>query len=314
MSIGVETQPAKFGRVYELVIQPDPEAAAIAGNVNNTPIKIQLPFTIEFDISRNLQNSANTCQIRIYNLARLTRNQIRFDRTNYAVDRGVTLKAGYGINPAVIFTGNITQAYSVREGTDYVTTIECFVGGSAYINARTSRTFAAGTTIQAVVQALAESLNEFGISVGGIGKYGGVLQRDTTYVGNTLEILRQLTGGGTFIDQGKANCLNNGEYLDNLTGITEVSSDSGLLGTPIQETLILTFDMIFEPRLNPGQLVKLNSVTENNFNGTYKCLSVKHRGVISPVVCGKVITTVGLQYIKNATAVSSQNPTAPVIT
>ena len=223
------------------------------------------------------------------------------------------LKAGYGINPSVIFAGNITQAWSVREGADYVTTIECFVGGSAYINARTNQTFIAGTPIQTVVQSLVDSLSAYGISAGAIGTYTGTLKRDTTYSGNTLEILRSLTGGGTFIDQLKANCLNNGEYIDNLSSVTTVSSDSGLLGTPVQELLILNFDMIFEPRVNPGQKINLVSQTESNFNGQYKCISVKHRGMISAAVCGKVITTVGLQYIKNATPVASQNPSAPVI-
>ncbi len=306
-------QPPKFGRTYQLYVQPDAAAAAIANNPDALPISISLPLTIEFDITRNIQNSANTCQIRIWNLAKQTRNQIRYDRTNYAVDRGVILKAGYGINPSVIFAGNITQAWSVREGTDYVTTIECFVGGSAYINARTNQTFIAGTPIQTVVQSLVDSLSAYGISAGAIGTYTGTLKRDTTYSGNTLEILRSLTGGGTFIDQLKANCLNNGEYIDNLSGVTTVSSDSGLLGTPVQELLILNFDMIFEPRVNPGQKINLVSQTENNFNGQYKCISVKHRGMISAAVCGRVITTVGLQYIKNATPVASQNPSAPVI-
>lgn len=306
-------QPPKFGRNYQIYVQPDAAAAAINGNTNALPINIALPFTLELDITRNIQNSANTCQLRIWNLAQGTRNQIRFDRTNYAVNRGVILKAGYGLNPAVVFSGNITQAWSVREGVNYVTTIECFVGGAAYINAHYDRVWAAGTPIQAIVQDMVSSLSSYGISVGAIGSYLGVLPMQTTISGNTMELLKTYTGGAAFIDQLKANCLNNGEYIANLGGITTVTSDSGLLGTPIQEQLLLTFDMIFEPRLNPGQLVVLQSLTENNFNGTYKCISVKHRGMISAAKCDAVITTVGLQYIKDPTSVFSQNPSTPAV-
>jgi molybdate-binding protein len=52
--------------------------------------------------------------------------------------------------------------------------------------------------------------------------------------------------------------------------------------------------MIFEPRVICGQFVTLESSTDASFNGDYKITSVKHRGVISPVVSGDAITTLGL--------------------
>jgi hypothetical protein len=309
-------QPPKFGRTYQLTIQPDAAAAAIAGNVNAEPIVVSLPYTIEFDITRNILSKANVCQIRIYNLGLLKRNQLRLDRTNYGnkAFRGVILKAGYGLNPSVIFAGNITQASSKREtGGNFITTIECYVGGSAYINARTDRTYISGTPYQTIIQDMVTSLNAYGIGVGAVGLWPGTVLRDTTFSGNTVELLRRLTGGGFFIDQAKANCLNNNEYIQNLNTITTISSDSGLLGTPQLEANIISFDMIFEPRLDAGQYVNLVSSTANNFNGYYKCISVKHRGMISAAVCGSVITTVGLQNIKNPVGVPSQNPSNPVI-
>ena len=301
-------QLPKFGRTYQLVVQPNVQAAKVANNPQALPLVITLPLTMEFDVTRNILNKANDCQIRVWNLGLLTRNQIRFDRTNYdnLSYRGVILKAGYGLNQAVVFSGNISRAYSVREGVNYVTTIECYQGGSAYINARTNRTFIARTPYQTIVQELVASLNAYGVGVGAIGAYPGSIQRDTTYSDNTVALLRNLTGGGFFIDQGKANCLNNSEYIANMNGITTVSSNSGLLGTPTQEAQIINFDMIFEPKLNAGQLVNLQSHTENNFNGMYKCISVKHRGMISPAVCGDVTTSVGLWNVKSPIPVQSQ--------
>jgi hypothetical protein len=54
--------------------------------------------------------------------------------------------------------------------------------------------------------------------------------------------------------------------------------------------------MIFEPRFLIGQALALESFTEKNFNGVYKVIGVKHKGVISDSVCGNAITSVTLWH------------------
>ncbi len=195
----------KLGRNYVLTLST-PQAAA--------PIVVTLPFTLEFDITRNTLSSANVCQVRLYNLSADVRNAVRFNPSNLgqSLQWPIELRAGYGPNPAalpVIFQGNVSQAWSVREGTNFITQIECFDGGAAYQQGQTNQEFPAGTTTQAVIATLAKTLP--GVTLGAVGDYPGVLARGNAYTGSTTEILTELTGGGFFIDQGQANALGTNE-------------------------------------------------------------------------------------------------------
>ncbi len=272
----------KFNRNYVLTIQ-----TPLGGELIIKP-----PFTIEFDITRNVLTSANVCSVRVYNLSERNRSLIRKDVTDYGDLRMIKLRAGYGDNLPVIFSGNISQAWSVREGTNMITQIECFDGGFAFANSQTNIEFPAGTDQRTVLATMAESLP--GVEIGAIGNYSGQISRGNSYTGSTVDILRDLSGGGFFVDNGKANILGDSECLQG--EIEVINSSSGLLGTPVRENTIINFDMIFEPRLLIGQKIKLESITAANFNGFYKVISVKHRGMISESVSGDAITSVGMFY------------------
>lgn len=275
----------KFGRNYELQVQTD------TGYLTIGP-----PFTIEFDIIRNTLTSANMCKIRLYNLATATRNKIRFNNSDYANLKGISLRAGYGKNLPVIFTGNMTEAWSMREGVNFITQIECLDGGFAFVNGQANLQFPAGTPNIVKIAELAKTLPA--TELGAIGNYEGVSTRGNAYSGNTAELLKAETGGGFFIDNGKANALKTNEYIADGVGISVIDASSGLLGTPMLERTIVTFDMLFEPGLNPGRKCRIESSTEANFNGDYVVTAVKHRGMISEAVCGSVITTGEFFYTK----------------
>lgn len=271
----------KFGRAYKLEVQA----------IDGTTITLALPFTIQFDIVRNTLTSANTATIRIYNLSVNNRALLRKDAWATNDFRAITLYAGYGSNLPKVFDGNIMQAWSVREGVNFITQIECFDGGFAFVNGLTNLNFPAGTPQRDVITTvMATGLPN--VTVGSVGAYPGALSRGNSYAGNTVDILKDLTGGGFFVDNGKANALGDTECLAGQTLI--IDSADGLLGTPVREQFTLYFDMLFEPSLVAGQKVTLDSITAANFNGDYKVVSTKHRGMISDAVCGEAITSVGL--------------------
>lgn len=277
----------KLGRNYLLEVQTQ----------SGETLEIKLPFTVEFDITRNVLTSANVCQIRVFNLSLNNRNKIRFNSFDTGSFRAVQLKAGYGQNLSVIFEGNITQAWSVREGVNFITQIECYDGGFAFVNSLTNQQFQSGTPQSTIIKSIMGDLKSAGVAKGAIGSFPGKTSRANSYSGSTTEILAQLTNGAFYIDNGKANCLGNSECL--IGGIPLINAKSGLLGTPIREQTLLYFDMIFEPGAVAGQRIKLESITEANFNGFYKVVSVKHRGMISEAVCGDAITNLGMFYGAN---------------
>lgn len=283
----------KFNRNYILSAQTQ----------NDEILVIQPPFTVEFDITRNTLTSANVCSIRIYNLSLNNRNALRKDVMDYNNFKSVQLQAGYGTNMPVIFSGNITQCWSVREGVNFITAIECFDGGFAFDNAQTNIVIPEGTSQETMFQTLIGQLPN--VSLGAIGNFPGSLSRGAALSGSTTDLLRDLSGGAFFIDKGRAHILGNSECLEG--EMLLINSQSGLLGTPVLERTTLNFDMIFEPRLTVCQLIQLQTDTAANFNGFYKIISLKHRGMISPAVCGDAITTVGLWYgTSSLTTVSVQ--------
>lgn len=272
----------KFNRNYILSVETQ----------NGEVLIIKPPFTVEFDITRNILSSANVCSIRIYNLSQNNRNKIRFDKQDTFDYRSVQLQAGYGENLPVIFAGSVTQAWSVREGTNFISSIECFDGGFAFNTGQTNIVFPEGTSQETLLETLATSLPA--VSLGAVGSFPGSLSRAASLSGNTTDLLRELSGGAFFIDNGKVHLLGDSECLEG--SMLLVNASSGLLGTPVRERTVLTFDMIFEPRLLVGQKIQLESGTDVNFNGFYKVISLKHRGMISPSVCGNAVTSVGMWY------------------
>lgn len=277
----------KFNRNYELRV----------GTEDGSILTVTLPFTIEFDITRNTLTSANVCQVRIYNLNQLNRNRLRFNISNFGGPyRPIVLRAGYGDDLAQVFTGNISAAWSIREGTNWITTIECYDGGFAFVNGVTDRQFAAGTPKAVEIKTVMSDLPN--TKVGSVGAYTGVSTRSNSYSGNTGTILTEMTGGGFFIDSGKAYALKTNEYIQAPGSMLVINAKSGLLNTPVLEQTIVRFEMLFEPRLNVGTAVFLQSLTEESFTGIYKVTGVKHRGVISAAVAGKAITSGEFFYNK----------------
>lgn len=274
---------AKFGRNYILNVQTQ----------GGSTLTIRLPFTIEFDITRNVLTSANVSQIRVYNLNANHRSQIRKNINDYGDNRIIQLLGGYGDNLALLFEGNITQAWSVREGVNFITQIESFDGGFAFANSIASMSFPAQTEQETVVNSLITNLAGSGVKPGVVGNIEGQLSRGNAYNGKTCDILREITGGRFYIDNAKAYVLADNECISG--PVTTINAKSGLLGTPIREQTIINFDMLFEPKLIVGQQVVLDSLTaDSNINGTYKVISLKHRGIISEAVAGDAITSVGL--------------------
>lgn len=275
----------KWGRNYILKIQVD----------DNQEIEITLPITLDFKITRNALATANTARFTLYNLSENTRRKIYKDKFSTTVYKGIELRAGYGEKKEdlpLVFKGNIKQAYSHRQQTEYLTEIECYDGGFAFLNGETDLSFAANTPDNQILDAMIKTLP--GVNKGIIGDFNDKLPRGNGYRGNTTELLNTISGGNFFIDNETAYCLKEDECIQG--NINVITSASGLLGSPQREETLLTFDIIFEPRLLIGQIIELKSETEKAFNGTYKVINFEHKGTISAAVGGKCTTRCGLYY------------------
>lgn len=279
----------KWTRNYTLSVQVDENALDY--------VEVAFPLTISFRIVRNINADANSASFTIYNLAEDTRRKIFLDRYKTMYYKGIEFRAGYGETKEtlpLIFKGNVQQAFSRRNGVDYLTEIDAFDGGFAFVNGNTNRNFAEGTPDKQIIETLIKDLP--GVSKGAIGNFDYKLLKGNAFNGSTIDLINQVTEQHFFIDLEKAYCLRDDEVLNG--NLTVINSATGLLGSPLREESFLTFDMIFEPRLNIGQYVKLESETEKFFNGTYKVLGLEHTGTISGAQSGECKTKVSLWYIE----------------
>ncbi len=291
---------SKFGRNYRLLVQKYSDSTKF--------ITLKPPFTIEFNIIRTMLPSANNCNIRIFNLGLENRNEILKDQYDQDANRQVVLHAGYGDGPnfPLVFFGYITKATSVREGTNYITTIECRDGGNAFSNGVTNPnlTWPAGTSYQTIIGQLIDSLSVYGVRKGYVGSFPGSVSRGYSPETGIIDTLIRLTGGAFFIDNGVANCLTKNEVFAD-ENVMVIKSDSGLLGTPLREESVLTFTVLFEPNIRIGQTIQLESITGANYDGQYKVNRVTHKGTISDAVCGDATTEIGVLYTPTPVRVSA---------
>lgn len=255
---------------------------------------IEPPFTVDFDITRNILSSQSLSSFKIYNLAETVRNALYMDRIDFRRMRGLQFKAGYDDQLAEIFRGSISHCWSVRQGVNFITTIEAYDAGFAFVTAEYNKTVPKGTNQTSLIQDMFKTFEPGGIQPGAIGDFRGSLPRGNTYSGNTADLLKELTNGAFFVDMGKVHALHDDECIEG--SIKVIDSDSGLLGTPTREDAILTVEMIFEPKLLVGQQVTLQSSTDKTFNKQYKVIGIKHRGTISDAVSSRVTTTVNLFF------------------
>lgn len=292
----------KYGRGYNLTIQLPAGINADLSIANQSTLTVELPFTIEFDVVRQSYSDTNSATIRIYNLSLEHRNLLRYDQQSQSTlpenMLQVQLQAGYGPGPnwPIIFKGVVTRGWSKREGTNFITQLECFDGGNAIKNAlvNPNNVFAAGTTQNEVIATILSDLDVYNIQIGAVSDFPGTLSRGNSYTGPAAEVLSQLTNGNFFIDNEIAHALLPTDAIGTEGSPFVISAATGLLGTPLLENKYIAFDILFEPRVKIGMLIDLQSSTAQIYNGLYKIASIHHKGTISASVSGEAVTTIGM--------------------
>lgn len=284
-------------------VQPLAQAQGTTFSVQSGPLStlppntivVSFPMTLEMDIVRGVQSSANMGHFRIFNLASDKRRQIHHDRTDTNNYQRVTIWAGYEQEKklSLIFQGNILKASSYRQGPDWITDIEAYSGMFGIQNAVTSVTLPAGWKTSDVIRQVIGSMMPFNVSVGAIGNISQELNaRGVTLAGPAWDIIQNIAPtADTFIDNEEAFVLDQFDYVIDTQGIRKIDSSSGLLQTPRRFDGRLDIPVLFEPEVQVGQAIDLVSA-ESVYNGRYKVSGVRHSGTISGAIGGELITTV----------------------
>lgn len=260
--------------------------------------KIDYPLTIQFDIERTTSSSPNYGNFRITNLAQTTYERLAKDMYNIndfgsgKEYRQVIFSAGYQ-ELSTIFQGSLVEGWTERSGTEIITHLRCQDGLYQIANAYTSQTFQAGTSMNDIFKTLLQDLGLQQGIVGTIPENQSPL-RAAAYNGNTFQLLRDNFNNRVFIDLEKTYLLADDEVI--LGQVPLISSETGLLGVPRRQNTYIQVDIIFEPRIQIGQIVEVVSKIDPRFNGQWKVQGIKHSGTISGAIGGDCKTTLQLFY------------------
>lgn len=300
----------KFGRRYELTIYPgqylntspgnDPSKFSFGDFGVTESVVIKNPFTLIFNIRKGEQAFTNVANFQIYNLGETTRRTIYKDQTDYTCLTRIVLRAGYVDPLPIVFQGNVEWCTSYRQQgqTNFITDIEAVEGIFEIKNSFSNRNFPGTVQKQEVVDYLVKDLtsmgspdNQIGLSRGAIHQYKDVHFRKVLS-GYSWDILKEETDNCCYISNGKLNVVAENEFIEG--HIDEISSSTGLLGSPKQSEHYVITEMLFEPGLELSQFITLNSTSQRLYNGEYKIYSLNHFGMISDSVGGKCQTNVTL--------------------
>ena len=268
----------KWIRRYEITIQT-PEGVQFL---------IEPPISVTFDVSRNALADANDMQLSIYNLARSTRNSLFKDRYSLIEYWQIIVKAGYD-RLFTVFRGNIQESQSYRDGTDWITELQCYDGMHSLQNAQSDQSFAGGTDVIDIVRGLISDFPNLG--VGAIGSPAdGHSIRGTSHSGSTSQILDALVDGNYFIDLEDLYILSRDEIL---TDQVFVIDERQLFTTPSRRDTFIDLELLFMPEVQIGRVCEVRS-RERVYNGQYKTVGLTHSVEIRGDVAGNATTQLQL--------------------
>jgi hypothetical protein len=276
----------KFGRTYQMVID---------GATDQW--KVAFPFTCKFRISSSGTPSANLAHFLLYNLPERVRNDIGKDIYEDIQYRRISFSAGYSTMPylPVVFVGNVFWAYSYRQGPDWITEINCLDGGWGIAKAHIEQSFPAGTKYDQIIRVICHVMETEHIKTGVISNNLGLgaCERGLSICGNAWEELVRMIlpiNAQLFISNEVINVLAQNEHLRDAGNLTEISEDTGIIGSPRRQGLQTIATMVFEPRIAVGQKVYLKSLQP--YAGDHIVKFFEHQGTISQTVCDDLVTRI----------------------
>lgn len=198
-------------------------------HVVSTDIYEITDLRVRFDVKKTSRKEPNTAEIKIYNLS--PRSRAALQKKGVRIE----LQAGYAGSLGTIYIGDSRDVEPpTHEGPDVVTTIQCGTSERAYVNARMSESWRAGTLLVDVARKIAGVMGlDFSAAE------AQLLDSDRVFVNGhaahgraSRELDRVLKGDGWewSVQDGQLRVRRPGEPT--LERIVELSPETGLIGSP----------------------------------------------------------------------------------
>lgn len=291
----------KLNRQYNLTVHLNDQYIDALGNpfvkkagndkgYMGTPMaEVTNPYTIEFNIDRSTLGSVNTAVFRIYNLGKETRDKFYKDTFESNPYRQIKFSAGYKGNMPLVFQGNILTAISYKTGCDVITEIQATDGGIATTAGFVNMNWGINASQAQVLNDLCMKVPNADIGFISPTYAEKTHTRGVVHSGSPWACIQRECNGRAYIDKELIYIMHDMECFDG--DILEISSATGMIGSPKRAQFSVEGEMIFEPRIVVGQIVEIKSDINELVNGKYKVTGFTHAGVISDAVGGDCKTS-----------------------
>lgn len=222
------------------------------------PTDLRIKYAIE---PPSIQ-SPNMAHFRIYNPNPTTTSALKAKEYTRLEFYG-----GYQDNCGLVYSGGIKQSTSGHEtAVDSYVDIWCADGDQGYINARVSKTLAAGYTPQDKLQVALDAFAQYGVTLGIVNvdlstpKY----PRGLPMIGMARDVVREIAyskGAQWSIQDNRINVIDGKKPIQTSTYV--MNSKTGMIGWPKQTTNGIEVTSLLNSALRPDTLVQINEASIN---------------------------------------------------
>lgn len=226
---------------------------------------------VAFDVTKSIDAKPNPGKIDVWNLNREHMNRILSGEFNQ-----VTLWVGYD-TLRVIYAGDVVKKTVVRDGLDFIVSLECGDGHVDYQSSLMAVTLAAGSTDRDALDAAANTMKNT--------RRGAIdvpttraLPRARVLTGNARDVLGRVAANNAAdwsVQDGELVMIPADKVLADEAVL--LSQETGMVGSPQATDNGLELKCLCNPALRVGGLVRVQSILEY-YNGDYKIVHLRHAG------------------------------------
>jgi len=275
-----------FNRQVEVLIGPLPEwkgggeqSRAVRLFGDGTPDGLRL----KFDIHKHMVTTASPTVISVYNLGPGLRNALKKSGAQIALSIG-----WQNVGLVSVFKGSVLATVTYRSGADIVTDIMSLAGYGGLSRSVITKAFSGGARLKDLIYNIAKELQ-------GVTTDPKLIDVSDTKFGNQgwsfaglasegLDKLARVYGFSWWIDKGLFHAVDDGRPLKG--GSTPVISGKNgfllraepMLASPFQQKTGVTITSLFNPFVEAGKSIRLESENNPDLDGTYKVHTLRHDG------------------------------------
>lgn len=241
---------------------------------------------VAFKVEKTLKPEPNSCWLEVRNLNEDHRAELEELKPKKKGDiRGIPVKieAGYQGDEALLWLGDLRTVTSLRDGPDWVTTLESGDGEKAIQNARIHQSFGPKTPVDTALRAIVRTL---GVGEGNLGQvvhrlkvngFGKLLPHGTVLSGSASRELTDFCKSADLewsVQDGAIQFVDRGKVLAGKA--IRLSADTGMIGSPsVDNDGVLTVQSQLIPDVRVGGLLVLDA---DRIKGGYRIVKATWSG------------------------------------